>query len=203
MKGTISELKNHEDSLTSSTLLNDINKKLDILVTDNFTLKKEVDQLKQTIEIQNSIIDRHEQEFRKANVIVQGVDEGQEVKTAISNIFNAICSPWDMEMECERVYRIGKPSHSKARPIRVILRDVSRKREILSLAKHLKTLQGMKNIFVNNDLTPREQELGKRLRLRRNEERSKPENAGKSIRIYRGAIYVNDVKVEENVQNFQ
>ena len=189
------------ESCSSSALLQEINKKIDLILTENLALKEEINNLKETVKVQNSLIEKHERELRKSNIIVRGIEEKQDARKSLQDVLSAIKIPFDVDGESDGVHRIGRVSGNRSRPIRVILRDISKKGEILRAAKNLRNVPEMKNIFIHSDLTPMQQEHERHLRKRRDAERAKPENHGKSIRIFKGAVYVDNLKIEEE-QNF-
>ena len=205
MRETISQQKNKERSSHDvvSTLLIEMNQKLDFLVTENKVLRSEVEELKKTVEAQSHVIEKHERYMRRSNIILKGVDESRDIKTQLTEVFDAIKVPFEFESDCENAYRIGKNSGNRSRLIKVVLRDPSMKQEILRAARDLQNVSGMANVYINNDLTPIQQEFGRHLRQIRDRERIKPENATKNVRIYNGAVYIDNVKVDENKQNFR
>ncbi|MEL7306979.1 MAG: hypothetical protein AAGK05_03335 [Pseudomonadota bacterium] len=188
-------------SCSSSALLQEINKKIDLILTENLALKEEINNLKKTVKVQNSLIEKHERELRKSNIIVRGIDEKKDPRKSFQDVLCAIQIPLDVDSECVDIHRIGKASGNKSRPIRIILRDIANKGEILRAAKYLRNFPEMKNVFIHSDLTPIQQEQERNLRKRRDAERAKPENFGKSIRISKGNLYVDNIKIQEE-QNF-
>ena len=194
------------DSKGISALLNEMNHKLDRLIAENSSHREEIEELKTTIKIQSSIIERHEREFRKRNVIIRGMEERLSARACLELVLSEISVPFGVDDAVESVYRVGRRSERGHRPIKVVFRDFSQKLALLKASKELKNSDDLKNVFINNDLTPVQQERERLLRKRRDEERAKPQNSGKSVRIFRGALYVGDEKIayiDEYNENFQ
>ena len=136
----------------------------DVLRKDVHELKKNMSELKQLIESresstatrsenfladQNKILEIHERELRRNNVIVVGLKEEPERPTVdvVSKLFNEKLS---VPVKLDEAKRLGRAKEGTARPILVRFAERSSK---VSVMKKRSTLKGT-GIFVNNDLTP-------------------------------------------------
>ena len=86
--------------------------------------------------------------------------------------------------------RVGRLIEGKLRPVRVVIKSLDGKREILARAKHLKEHDKFKRMFISPDLTRKQQEVDKTLRveLKRLREGGEPEakiKAGKIVKNLR------------------
>ena len=88
------------------------------------------------------------------------------------------------------------------RPVRIILAELRKRNAILQQAHKLRKANGMEGVYVNADLTPLQQMECKRLRQRRDEERGKPENKGKDVRIQKGRLFIDGKEIDSTAQNF-
>ena len=92
------------------------------------------------------------------------------------------------------MHRLGKPRSDKPRPIRIVGFDGSGKIEILKKSRSLKDDRSHSGIYVNADLTPRQQKEAKDLR----DELKRRRAAGEQdIVIYRSKIVQ-----KSQIQNF-
>lgn len=202
LKGCESQSKNIEssadDTKSVGKLLTEMNKKLDCLIAENSFLRREIESLKNTVKTQSLVIERHESELRKRNIIIRGVDEKRSVRDGVLEVMDAISIDFEMEDDADSAFRLGKQSDRGPRPIKLVLQDFRKKIDIMKAAKELRNMEDFKHVYINNDLTPLQQERDRLLRKRRNEERAKPENSGKSIRISKGALYINDQKIQDS-----
>ena len=87
----------------------------------------------------------------------------------------------------------------KPRPIRIKFNDITKKVSVLAASKKLRNVQRYKDVYLNPDLTPKQQEMSKNLRDMRNKLKKRSENAGKKVYIWRNSVYVGDQRVDEKI----
>ena len=192
----------HITSTDQYDLLVSMNEKLDLLLKENTALRNRVSDLEGVIKIQGEIIEAHERLFRRRNIIIHGVDEESSDCTRndmIAYISKSLKVDLDIANDCESISRLGKISPNKSRPIRVTLYDSYKRFLILSRAKNLREIRDLTNIYINADLTPQQQSANKKLRELRDRIRSKPENKGKNVYIYKSSVYINNDRVDESL----
>jgi len=136
--------------------------------------------------VKGDVEEQMEIERRRKNLIVFGVPEsetGNDIDTVSDIITQAL--KLDFSRHIESIVRIGKFSHEKARPIKMIAKTFEGKREILTRAKMLRELDDYKGIFVAPDLTRKQQEFDKDLRvnLKKIREAGEPEAVIRSGQI--------------------
>ena len=156
----------------------------------------EIDSLKEALTKVNeeklSIFDELEdRDRRKRNLIVSGLHEmedgsieerKQSDKSKINHIFHNL-TKWDGHMATS-ISRIGKQRSEGSRILKIVCEDEKVKWEILGRAKLLRKMPTFQNVYINPDLTPKQQDEAKKLRmelrLRRDE--------GEDVIIRRGKI---------------
>ena len=77
------------------------------------------------------------------------------------------------------MYRIGKLDESKPRPLRIVVKSLDGKKEILSRAKDLKNAENFKRMFISPDLTRKQQKVDKELRTELKKFREQGESTAK------------------------
>ena len=100
------------------------------------------------------------------------------------------------------VTRLGAKVANKSCPLRVQLNNLSQRRSVLSNAKKLRnsSSRSFKEIFINPDLSPKERQAQKELRL----ELARRKEAGESgIFIRRGRIVKQNKTINQAVSNPQ
>lgn len=138
---------------------------------------------------------------RRDNIIISGVPElsegtAEERKRKDCEIVQDILNKIVDEVPISKaIYRLGRPRPDRARPIRVVGLDASDKANILRKSRSLKRDTNYGKIYVNPDLTPRQQKEAKELR---DELKMRKEIGEDDIVIYRGKI----VKTSQ-IQNFR
>ena len=85
----------------------------------------------------------------------------------------------------EKCVRLGKPTNNRPRLLLVALHDFQQKRDILRNAKQLQNSNEWGNIYISPDLTPKERDIGKKLRL---ELKARRDNGETNLVIRRGQI---------------
>ena len=114
-----------------------------------------------------------ERDRRKPNLIVSGLLEKEEGdvlerkrwdEKQVEALFQSLCQ---MNKDAiSSVHRIGKVNLVKSTPrlLKVVCRDNESKRALLRKARDLRNTANFKQVYVNPDLTPVQQEQSKRLR---------------------------------------
>ena len=171
--------------------------------SDDSGQSRKLPELEKLIEEQNNQIELHERKQRAKYLIVNGIEETVEVAGKIREICCATQVDLDLDKDISTTYRLGKKQAGKARPVRIVLADLRKRNTILQQAWKLRNVDGMKGVYVNADLTPLQQRECKRLRQRRDEERGKPENRGKDVRIQKGRLFIDGKEIDSTAQNFQ
>ena len=138
-------------------------------------LQVEVSQLKSGMEnrltttvqeVKEDIEESWEIERRKMNIIIHGVkdEDAEKDLTALTDLFeDGLKLVFDRHVD--KVVRLGRVANEeKPRPIKVILKRVDCRKEILIRAKSLKESDRFKKVFITPDLTRKQQEVDKELR---------------------------------------
>ncbi len=95
----------------------------------------------------------------------------------------------DSKRHIEDVCRIGKFVEGKLRPIKVKVKSLESKTEILKRAKQLKEINSFKKVFISPDLTRKQQKVDKDLR----DQVKKFKGEGHdNVRIKSGKVVKND-----------
>ena len=131
-------------------------------------------------------------ERRKNNIVIHGLPDSDAEKDIeeVIELLN-VGLHMDFDRHVEKVVRIGRLTDGKLRPLRAILKSVDSKKEILARAKQLKECEKFKRIFISPDLTRKQQEVNKELRiqLKRTREAGETEakiKFGKIVKNVRG-----------------
>ncbi|KAF6216943.1 hypothetical protein GE061_001294 [Apolygus lucorum] len=136
--------------------------KLDVLemkIDDVSTsLKDDVKKIESKLDAQGARVIQLERQVRKRNLILMGMSErSQGVEDDLSGVVDLIqngmrisCSPDDIE----DLYRLGKPTVGKNRPICFELKTLALKRQILAA----RALLSGSNMTIKEDLPPEERE---------------------------------------------
>ncbi|KAK3106915.1 hypothetical protein FSP39_002893 [Pinctada imbricata] len=120
----------------------------------------------QVLEDENRLLrdrlDESEQFQKRNNIVITGLPESADethdkldksVLSLVSKIEANVPAP-----EIDRIFRVGKPSLGKTRPIVVRLTNFAAKKRIMKSRPELKK-KGMKKVFINEDLTKPRQQL--------------------------------------------
>lgn len=127
---------------------------------------------------------------RNANIMIFGLSEPsegtvEERKDRDSFTVESLLTRMEVEVSSVKSHRIGKPRIDRPRPLRVTGLSLSEKTEILRKARSLKGNDEFKSVFLNSDLTPRQQYEAKCLRV---ELRRRRENGERDLTIRNGKI---------------
>ena len=95
----------------------------------------------------------------------------------------------DASRHIEEVQRIGRYQNGKTRPLRVKVKTLEARNEILRRAKDLKGTSEFKNVFIAPDLTRKQQEIDKDLRDKVKQFRQDGHN---NVKIKQGKVIKNE-----------
>jgi len=138
--------------------------------------------------IQRECTESMQIEIRKKNIVIHGVKES-ESRTDREMVYDILGKGLkvDPDRYMEEVIRIGQKK-DKIRPIRLKVKSVEGKIELLKRAKLLKN-EGYEKVFLQPDLTLKQQEIDKKLR----DELKRLRSAGETdIKIKAGKIIKNE-----------
>ncbi|KAK4876309.1 hypothetical protein RN001_012731 [Aquatica leii] len=118
--------------------MNQMNTKLDTLVSEMKQVKEENVKLKAQILAQEGKIINLEREVRKKNIVIKGVTDEEnenenELRAKLQTIIQKIGMNIDIKADTEQARRIGVYSKDKKRPIHVKL---TKKRRIISIINY-------------------------------------------------------------------
>lgn len=167
----LEEVKTEMAKVTSNTEAKQV-----IIEEDSFRQKwqTEMGKMKSDLESQVTSSVRHvkedveeslEIERRKCNLIIHGVPEAdaeQDVEAVIEVFGQGL--KLDFGRHVDKMLRIGRLVEAKSRPIRLMIKTLDGKKEILARAKQLKENDKFKRMFISPDLTRKQQEMDKELR---------------------------------------
>jgi len=114
------------------------------------------------------------------NLIIHGVPE-KDAEQDIDQVTEILGTGLHMDYDrhISSVMRIGKLDENKPRPIRIVIKSMDGKKEILSRAKDLKNVEDFKRMFISPDLTRKQQKVDKELRTELKKFREQGETAAK------------------------
>ena len=150
-------------------------------------------------------------ERRKVNLVFHGVkelhrakpeDDGKEHDREMIEEILRVGLKLDPSRHIEEVYRIGrydgvKIEEGKTRPVRIKVKTIEGRTELLKRARELKT-SGFSRVFIAPDLTRKQQVIDKELREKLKELKSKVDDGEKSmLRIKSGKIVKNETGKQE------
>ena len=150
--------------------------------------------------LQERVLDEVEQRQRRVNsIVVFGLTEqtsgsAEQRQKMDEQDFHAITEVLNMKnVECTSCTRVGKIESGKTRPLRINVKTLKDKAQLISRSKQLKNSR-FNRVFLKPDLTPSQQLMDKRLREELRERRSKNED----VVIYRGKV----IKRADEYKNF-
>lgn len=132
------------------------------------------------INILHYIEEALEIERRKMNLVIHGVpdiDAEQDIDQVAAILCNGL--HMDFDRHVSSMMRIGKLDVNKPRPLRIVIKSLDGKKEILSRAKDLKNVDTFKRMFISPDLTRRQQKVDKELRTELKKFREQGEGSAK------------------------
>ena len=119
--------------------------------------------------VQEDVKEKLEIERRRSNIVIHGLkdsreDAQQEIDgNAVKKVINEGLK-LDAQRHVEEVYRIGKFNAGKCRPIRIKIKTMEGRSEILKRAKMLKETELFSKVYISLDLTKKQQSKDKELR---------------------------------------
>ena len=129
--------------------------KVEIESTVNSSVRHVREDVEETLEI----------ERRKCNLVIHGmpeIDAEKDVESVIEIMTEVL--HMDFTGNVDKMQRIGRLVDGKSRPLRVVLKRLDAKKEILARAKMLKEVEKFKRVFICPDLTRKQQERDRELR---------------------------------------
>jgi len=142
-------------------------------------------------------------EIRKMNLVIHGVpdiDAEHDFYQVAAILGNGL--HMDFDRHVSSMTRIWKIEENKPRPLRIVVKSLDGKKEILSRTKDLKNVETFKRVFISLDLTRRQQKVDKELRTDVKKFRDQGES---TARIKYGKIVKNvngrDVVVYQTAQH--
>ena len=154
-------------------------------------IEREISELKKSNEDLMPEVEQRIQ--RSGNIVIFGMPEQsqgtvEERKSLDAGAVDELLSEIDEEVPSShslQVQRLGKPREDRPRPLRVSGFTVSQKLQVVRSSRSLRNIDDYKNIFINSDLTPRQQREARALRAELKQRREKGEN---DLVIYNGKI---------------
>lgn len=177
VKGNVKDIQSELKEL--SGLVKETNGKLDAAIEAKLITPSEgVWQKMETRvkKVEEGVVEKMEMEKRRNNIVMRGIKEYTSDNWCIED-----SKKHDMEMgseilrtglkldasrHIEEVHRIGKYEVGKIRLLRVKVKSYEGKGEILKRAKTLKENDSFKGVYINPDLTKKQQKDGQTLRAK-------------------------------------
>ena len=193
-----------------------IDDRLDLIQAEQLRVKTVVDQLKDTICVQQNQIEGMENHVRRFNAIFVNVPEsdvrtsdGESLDNDLSKI-SYLCKEAAATSEFEpksivSCARLGYPKKGHTRLIKVVFSSQSTKSEVLrsqrSLRDRPEVARAFGRVFVNHDSTPLARKENRRIRSKLKELQAAARDDD-SIYIRHGVLYKNKVVVDKfNIAN--
>ncbi|KAJ8305117.1 hypothetical protein KUTeg_017331 [Tegillarca granosa] len=128
-------------------------------------LKQEINTLKSENENLRLSIDELEQYGRRNAVRISGIPEktGEDTDAIVRDVANKMGVDIH-DVDISRSHRSGKPGQSRPRQILVKFVRYNTKRKLLISRRVMKSVPSLNNVFINDDLTKRRQELYRKAR---------------------------------------
>ena len=150
-------------------------------------LEKEVNDIKTVMDsqvrktvmvVKEDVEEALEIERRKINLVFHGVPE-TDAEHDIELVAEILGTGLHMDFGVLSRYRMGKLDESKPRPLRIVVKSLDGKKEILSRAKDLKNVENFKRMSILPDLTRKQQKVDKELRTKLKKFREQGESTAK------------------------
>jgi hypothetical protein len=162
--------------------------------------KMEHVKIKETLGLQQSMVESLDRKNRETNVIITGVKEDQSLDGADND--EEKCKKILDKMGCSNdsaliksVSRLGKADNKK-RPILIVGSGIEWRNRLVEKSKELKTAGNQyKEIYVKKDVHPAVRREWWRLHTVKEEEEKRPENVGHQIKI----DYIRRVVLKDDV----
>jgi uncharacterized protein YciI len=104
-----------------------------------------------TVSTMKNDIDELQQDKRRKNIIVSGVDKDKTSKKEIAKALHDTLKCDVTENDIDRCFKISKPEQHITR-VKVVLKDIDKKMDIVKQKKNLKDVRS--DIWLSDDLTP-------------------------------------------------
>lgn len=117
--------------------------------------------------VREDVEEKLEIERRKENLVIHGVpetDAERDIDTVTQIL--SLGLHLDFTRYVESMMRIGRVQTERPRPLRLKLKSQNARKEILARAKNLKESEDYKRMFITPDLTRKQQEADKELRMK-------------------------------------
>lgn len=196
LKGEIIEISNYLKSNHGEVNKGDIEKQVKELTTACINDGPWVNNVKREMEegisaVKEDMEESLEIERRKYNLVIHGIPEEslEKDKEELAEILGSGLSI-DPDRHVEMMMRLGRVSEGKLRPLRIKLKTMEGRKEILTRAKNLRNIDRYKRLFITPDLTKKQQEMDKALRMKLKEIR---EGGDREAKINNGKIVKNGV----------
>lgn len=152
------------------------------------SVKKEMEE--EMSAVKGDMEENFEIERRKYNLVIHGIPEGSDEDSDWDKLNDILGDGLNMDPKrhVEMIMRLGRGTEGKARPLRIKLVTLEGRKEILARAKNLKNIDRFKKLFITPDLTKKQQEVDKVLRMKLKEIR---DNGEKEAKINNGRIVKN------------
>ena len=171
MKKDINKTDTNLDTAIETKLLDVVENKVEENVVEN--------------KVESKVDKSMDIERRRCNLVIHGIDENSDDggpfdDESVEEIMKALrCPPRSVE----EVIRIGRRVDGKVRPLRIKLRLLEAKTEVLKRAKLLKENENFKRVFIQLDLTLNQQKVDKVLRDKLGEMRAQGETEAKIAKL--------------------
>ena len=162
------------------------------------TQNQEHEKIKDTLELQQSMVESLDRKTRESHIIITGVKEDQPLEEAGTD--EEKCKKILTTIGCteegdsvKSVLRLGK-SDNKKRPLLVVGKDVAWRNKIIDNTEKLKTAGvTYKEVFIKKDVHPAVRREWWRLHSTKEREEGRPENVGHKISIdYKRRVVLRD-----------
>jgi len=177
-----------------------INAKIEKLETECNNLRAICDKLQVTQTLQQTTNEFQEISARSKNIIITGLKESVDTKTAIQEIINFVTPKSTLDISpTYEFWRLGSDK-SHSRPVKVVLASNEISSKVKKNAKLLREHDKFKGVYVNPDLPPATSKENARLRNLAKEIRRA--NPADTVYIRKGKLIHNDNIVDSfNILN--
>ncbi len=176
------------------------------------TQNQEHEKIKDTLDLQQSMVENLDRKTRESHIIITGVKEDQALEEAVTDedkckkILTTIGCPEEGN-SVKSVQRLGKSDNKKI-PLLVLGKDVVWSNKIIDNAEKLKKAGvTYKEVFIKKDVHPAVRREWWRLHTTKEREEGRPENVGHAITIdYKRRVVLRDDVVIDKwspTNNFQ
>lgn len=160
---------------------------------ENVQIKKENEGIKKELIDMKMYIERLEKEKRKNNIVVKGLEIREKEPEKIKELINSF-----VKEQLGITAEIKTATKLREKIYVIELHKEDDKKQIMQNKRKLRDLK-MEKIFIDNDLTKKEREKQKHIRLRAQEERRK----GNDVKVGFNKISINGIEWRWNHSNTQ